>query len=116
MLLDTLTPENLFAGNVFPVVTGKGTITGGNYTRGTVLGEITASKKLTKVDSSKVDGSQTVFAVLAEDTDASLGDKIAPIYLTGEFNEEQLVFGGADTADTHRSNARKVSIFFKTLG
>lgn len=113
-LLDTLTPDNLFAGNVFPVVTDKGTITGGNFARGTVLGQIDASKKLIVVDSTKVDGSKTVYAVLAEDTDASGGDKVAPIYLTGEFNEAHLTFGGTDTAATHRSDARKIGIFLKT--
>lgn len=113
MLLDSFTPDNLFAGNVMPVVTDKGTITAGTYTRGTALGRITATGKLTKVNSASVDGSQTIYGILAEDTDASVTDKVAPVYLTGEFNEGQLVFGGTDTADTHRVEARKLGIFFK---
>lgn len=113
-VLDTFTPDNLFAGNVFPIVTDKGTITGASLVRGTVLGQITVGGKLVAVDSTKADGSQTVYAILAEDTDASGGDKIAPVYLTGEFNEASLTFGGTDTAADHKGDARTLSIFFKT--
>jgi len=112
-VLDTFTPDNLFAGNVFPVVMDKGTITGASLTRGTVLGQVTTGGKLVAVDSTKSDGSQTVYAILAEDADASEADKVVPICLTGEFNEARLIFGGTDTAATHKSNARKVGIFFK---
>lgn len=114
MLTETFSYNNLFAGNVMPVVTDKATITGGTYTAGTVLGRITASGKLKKVDSTAIDGSQTIYAILADDVDASLADAPGAIYLTGEFNESKLIFGGTDTADTHRFEARKIGIFFKT--
>lgn len=114
METETFSYNNLFAGNVMPVVTDKGTITGGTYIAGTAMGRITASGKLVKVDSTALDGSQTIYAILAEDVDASLADKPAAIYLTGEFNESKLVFGGTDTVATHRVDARKLGIFFKT--
>lgn len=109
------TPDNLFGGNVAPVVADKATIVSGAgvLTRGTVLGLVTASGKLTIVDSSKSDGTETPYAVLAEDVDATSADKTCAVYLTGEFNIDKLVFGGSDTAATHKVNARKIGIFFK---
>jgi hypothetical protein len=112
--IGTFTPDNLLAGD-FPRVTGWGNIVSGagKLARGTVLGQITASGKLKLVNSANTDGSKTPYAVLAEDADASSADAAAPLYLTGEFNENHLVFGGSDTVDTHRAALRALSIFAK---
>lgn len=113
------TPDNLFAGTqVQPVVADEVQLQAGNgvLARGTVLGKITASDQAVAVDSVATDGSQTVYAILAEDTDTgdSAGDPVAaPGYFTGEYNELYLMFGGTDTADTHRDDARALGIFFK---
>jgi hypothetical protein len=110
----TYTPDNLLAGD-FPRKTAWGTILSGTapLVRGTVLGKISASGKLKPVDSSKSDGSQAPFAVLAEAADASSADAAAPLFLTGEFDENSLVFGGSDTVATHRAALRSLSIFAK---
>ena len=103
-MTETLTRDNLVAGD-FPMITEELTIlTGNNLKRGTVLGKITASGKFVAVDSSKSDGSQTPFAVLAEDADASSGDKQAA-----------LIFGGTDTSATHKTALRTLSIFAKNV-
>lgn len=113
--LDTLERDNLFAGGVQPVVTDAVTLaSGASYVRGTVLGVVTASGQAKAVDSAAADGSQTPSAILAEDVDATTGEKAAAIYLTGEFNENALVFGGADTANTHRKKLREIGIFLKS--
>ena len=114
-MAEIYTPDNLFAGNVAPVVADIATIVSGAgiLTRGTVLGLVTLSGKLTIVDSSKSDGTQLPYAVLAENVDATSADKDCGVYLTGEFNNDKLVFGGTDTAATHKVNARKIGIFFK---
>lgn len=114
-MAEVFTPDNLFAGNVAPVVADKATIVSGagKLARGTVLGLVSASGKLNIVDSTKSDGTQTPYAVLAEDVDATSADKPCGVYLTGEFNIDKLVFGGTDTATTHKVNARKIGIFFK---
>lgn len=114
-MAETFAFDKLFAGNVMPIVAGAGTVVSGAgaLARGTVLGLITASGKLTPVLSSASDGSKDVYCVLAQDVDATSADKTAEVYFTGEFNETALVFGGSDTADTHRVGARKVGIFFK---
>lgn len=115
MMSEVFIPDNLFAGNVMPVVTEAVTIASGAgvLTRGTVLGRITASGKCVAVNSGNADGSQDPYAVLAHDVDATAADAVASVYLTGEFNEDELSFGGTDTADTHRVACRKIGIFFK---
>lgn len=115
MATETLTYDALYAGNVAKVVRDYATITGGNYTRGTALGMITASGKLTIVDSSKTDGSENIYAILETPiVNASSADVVAEVSYTGEFNTNKLVFGGTDTAATHKVSARKIGLFFKT--
>ena len=57
-----------------------------------------------------------VYAVLAEDCDTTGGAKVAPVYLTGDFNARALhvseAYGHASVADC-KVNARKVGIFIK---
>ena len=111
--------DNLFAGTqVQPVVADEVTIASGQgvLTRGTVLGKLTANNKCVIVDSAvdPADGSEAVYAILAETVDATSTDKKAPAYFTGEYNEAALTFGGTDDADTHRDAARGLGIFFKT--
>lgn len=67
------------------------------------------------VNSANVDGSAAPRAILAADVDASEEDKTAPVYFTGEFNEDALTFGGSDDADTHREALRELGIFLKTI-
>lgn len=103
--------DNLL-GDTFPIQTDTGTIISGqNLTRGAVLGKITASGKLKAVDDAAVDGSQTPYAVLAVDTDASGGDKTAVIYLSGAFNVNALSFGGDDTAADHKDGMRNKCMY-----
>lgn len=59
------------------------TITGGDYTLGTVLGRITTSKKLTLLDPTASDGSQTAVAVLAADCAAATADKTSTVIARG---------------------------------
>ncbi|HYD87119.1 MAG TPA: head decoration protein [Vitreimonas sp.] len=75
---------------------------GANLVAGDALGQITASGKYIKSLSAAVDGSQAIVAVLAEDCDASGGDKSAFVYYTGEFNENKIGFGTGHTAAANR--------------
>lgn len=100
MATETFTYDRMFAGDA-DIITDSGTlITGQNLKRGAVLGKITASGKLTLVNSANTDGSQNPYAILAADTDATIADKICPIFIAGEFNNNGLVFGGTDTQTT----------------
>lgn len=104
--------DNLISGCV--EVTDPATLVSGagNLKRGSVLGKITASGKLTLVNSAGTDdGRRTPYAVLLEDTDATSADKAAPVALAGVFNGAALIFGGSDTLATHRAALRDVGIF-----
>ena len=94
------------------------TITAGN-TPTVIFDEFTVnviagSGSLKKLVSSSVDGSQNIYAILAEEVDATSTAKGA-IYKSGTFNEDALVFGSPDTADTHRAAARDLGIYFKEI-
>lgn len=76
-------PDQLIAGTL-QLVTDTGTITGGVYKRGTVLGMITASGKYTVSVKTATDGSETPAAILVDDVDVSThGDQSGGLYLMG---------------------------------
>lgn len=112
-MTETYTPDRLIAGN-YGIVDGEAVLVSGqNLSRGALLGKITASDKFTLCDSTASDGSENPQGILAEDCDASAADKIAPYYLAGEFNEDAVIFGGTDDADTHRDALRDLNIYLK---
>lgn len=110
----TSAAENLFASQVFPVVSDfiEVSATQGVLKRGALLDK---SGTLCSVDSGKSTISD-VYAVLAEDVDTTSGAKVAPVYLTGEFNEAALSFKTDNEAaiSDFKPSARKVGIFFKS--
>jgi hypothetical protein len=111
----SLDRDNLIVGGIMPIVSDVVTLkSGAAYLRGSVLGIITASSLAVKVDSTKADGSQTAYAILAEDTDATSANTPAVVYMTGEFNSAKLIFGGTDTIANHKKDLRVLSIFAKT--
>lgn len=113
MSRETFTYDNLLAGS-FPAVTGTETLVSGqNLSKGAALGKITASGKMKSLDSTNNDGSENPYAILAEDKDASGGDKTVLVYYTGVFNSGSVTFGGSDTASTHFSAFRDKCIFLK---
>jgi hypothetical protein len=107
--------DNLIAGD-FPRVTEEVTVlSGANLVRGTVLGKITSGGQVVAVNSGGTDdGRRAAYAVLAEDVNASAGDKVGVAYLTGEFNVNKLIFGGSDDIDDHRATLRGLCIFAKS--
>ncbi len=108
--------DNLFVtGSGYPVVVDYVTVaSGNNFTRGTVVGLVTASGKAVAVDSSKSTGEEAPYAILCNDTDASAADVVVPVYLTGEYNGAALTFGGTDTVAKHKVALRKLGIFVKS--
>ena len=108
----TTTVDNLFAASqIMPVVADSMMVktSQGVLKRGALLDK---DGTLCKVDSGKTTIS-AVYAVLAEDVDT--GDKVAAVYLTGEFNEDALSFNAENSAAVadFKPSARQVSIFFK---
>lgn len=86
-------------------------LSGQNLKRGALLGKITASGKYTLSLSASSDGSQTATAVLAEDCDASGGDKLAVVYLRGRFDAGAMTFGTGQTVANTREPLRDYGIF-----
>ncbi len=109
--VETLTRDNFFAAlQNMPVVTGTLTVASGEgaLKRGALLMvDGTLCGKTAKTDE--------VYAVLAEDIDATSDSVVAIVYFTGEFNEDALSFSDAQSAtiDDFRASARKVGLFFK---
>lgn len=102
----SLQPDRLVAGDMELIARKITLISGQNLLRGAVLGKITASGKYNLSLSAASDGSQTPDLILAEDCDASGGDKPAIAYATGIFAQEALNIGTAHTADSIREGLR----------
>lgn len=92
------TPDALVAGNAHLLVSRRITLASGqNLTRGAVLGQITASGKYVLSLSAAADGSEIPDLILAEDTDATAGDKATIAYERGDFNTHGLTLGAGHT-------------------
>ena len=105
-------PDQLIAGTL-QLVTDSGTITGGSFKRGTVLGMITASGKYTKSVKTAADGSQNPVAILVDNVDASTADQNGGLYLMGEFNQNRIIFDNSWTVPGLKAALRPLSIFLK---
>lgn len=112
----TFTPDNTLGGS-FPIVTETVTLLAGRvYKKNTLLGKITASKKLTISLSAASDGSEVPDVILAEDVDATESDKIGVVYKSVEINKNSVVVGAGHTIDSVKDILRGKSIFLKEVG
>lgn len=115
MLVDTYTPDNLIAGETSLVTEAVTVASSAALTRGAVLGKITTGGKFILSASAAADGSQTPYAILAEDCDASGGDVTSvAVYVKGEFNQNALSFGTGHDASTVKAPLRDAGIYIKT--
>ncbi len=64
--------------------------------------------------SASVDGSAVPAAILADYSDASGGDVVAPIYIMGEFNGAALTLGSGITLAAAKAALRPIGIHIKT--
>lgn len=99
------TPDNLFAGTqIMPVVADSLTVAkAGLLVRGSLLTQAGALAT----------AAADVYAVLAEDVDTTDAAKDAPVFLTGEFNEDALKVGDGVAVADCKVAARKLGIFIK---
>lgn len=94
----SLSHDKLIAGNAHLLVSRKVTIMSGqNVVRGAVLGKDGDGKYLLSLSAAS-DGSQTPDLILAEDCNASAGDKTAIAYARGDFAIQALTIGTGHTA------------------
>lgn len=123
---ETLTRDNLFAAlQLMPVVTGTWQIqpNQGVLKRGTLISEAGKKCAKTAAEEGEPDGEGTpetvddVYCILADDIDTGTGGAVtAPVYFTGEFNQDALIYDTANSAKPRdfMVSARKVGIFFRT--
>jgi len=106
--------DNLFGGDSESWAEKETLVSGQTLLRGAVLGRITTGGKMTLALSASSDGSQTPVAVLAEDCDASGGDKECMVYKAGCFNESALTLGTGITLDKATRHAlRGLDIYIR---
>lgn len=116
--IETNTYDNLIAGS-FPISTDRETLLSGeNLTRGALLGKISSTGanqgKLKQCDSTSSDGSETPYAILMEDSDASTGDLVVDVYKTGTFNGAAIGLATGDTIDDFKDTLRDLGIIIVT--
>ena len=123
-MTDTYTPKPLAAG-----VTSQGTFTpdelvikpgtgrvrtyaqgGGVIQRGTVLGKITATGKLTTSVAAANDGSQVPYAIAAETVDTTAADANGVAYFSGFYAANHLIYGAGHSYATVFDPLRQVDI------
>lgn len=101
--------EELFAGSgevrTMPVVFASGA----DIAKHSVVGRVTASGKFVLCDLTAVDGSQTPVGIAAESAGAATADANGSIYVSGDFNIEQLVWDTSFDTDL-----KKIAAFDRT--
>ncbi|MDQ3233364.1 MAG: head decoration protein [Pseudobdellovibrionaceae bacterium] len=112
-------PQDLIAGD-FPLQSETIVLESGQtLKRGTLLGKKTAggkyviSAKLTADDKPIADGSEVPYRILAEDVDASSGDKLTIAYHTGSFYQGGITLGKGHTVATVKPVLEPISIYIK---
>lgn len=104
-------PDNLIAGNHDELVGEKITLLSGqNLVRGAVIGKVTASEKYKISLADDTIGSETPDLILAEDCDASAGDKQALAYSRGDFIAQALTIGTGHTIASIKEGLRVKNI------
>lgn len=107
----TYKPDLLIGGD-HPIRTlGVTVVSGQNLTRGALVGKITTGGKVTLSLSASSDGSQVPYGILGEDIDATGGDKVSFVYVSGDFNSLAMTFGTGHTAASVRDGLRDKSIY-----
>ncbi|MCE5200555.1 head decoration protein [bacterium] len=108
-------PDNLIASYSDVIAVEGIVLTGeGILPRGAVLGKITVGGKYALVNTAGTDdGRRTAAVVLAEDVDATNDDVVCSVYIRGEFNDNALLFGGTDTAATHKATLQGLGIVLR---
>lgn len=112
---DTYGTDQLIVGLTQLVSETLTLISGQNLLRGSVVGRITASGKVTLSLNASSDGSQVPYGILADDFNASTGDMLCGVFVKGEFNQTRVIFGTGQTlANTHDA-LRDAGIYLKPV-
>ena len=110
----SFTPDNLIAGD-FPIITESAILQQGQIlSRGALLGK--KSKTGNTLVLSDIDGRgryEELYGILAADCDASEKDMGCIVYLSGEFNQDAVIFGQGITPEKIKDELRKFGIYLR---
>lgn len=114
MKTETMTYDNIFAGNVMPVVTEAGTVAQNQTIEALAIVELDDNGNVVApgetVDESKA------YAIAAEAVATEVGEtKPIVLYMTGEFNENKIVLPEGKTLANYKPTLRKIGIFLKPV-
>lgn len=107
-------PDRLIAGLTQLVSETLPLLMGQSLLRGALLGQVTATKKLTLSTSAATDGSQVPYGILADDADSTPNDVLCGVYVKGEFNQNAIIFGAGQTPVNTHDALRDAGIYLKT--
>ena len=111
---ESTTYDNLIVGDQRRTVNVPATIKQGQViVRGQLLGKITASGKLTEAVAGHNDGTQTPYAIAAENVDATTGDVLTTVYTEGEFNADAVVYSYTSTKADWKAAAQATGIYLR---
>ncbi len=114
MLRETFEYDNIFAGNVMPVVTESVEVAESQTIAKYSIVELDASGKVVfpagEIDVNKVYGITTE-AIVTEAGE----NKPVVLFMTGEFNERKIVVPEGKTIAEYKPALRKLGIFLKTI-
>ncbi len=99
----------------FPIVTDQIVIAKDQtFERYAAIGKITVGGQGAQVDDGATDGSENLYAIAAEAVTTGVGEtKTITVYLTGQFNENEISFASGTVA-AYKAAARALSIFFES--
>lgn len=111
--------DKLLGGIVQPIVAKPAILTGaGVHKRGTVLALVSVTNGIETLTPLASGGAGTLgepYAVLAEKELTLTAEGVpGPVYFTGEFAAEYLIFQGSDTVDTFAAAMRDKGMIVKT--
>ena len=110
---ETFEYDNLIAGSQKPIVQRPGTVAAGqSWSRGTLVGLLTASGKWQLVDYD-AKASFVDFGIAVEAMDTTEGEGATTIYVEGEFNENAVLIGYSDDADDWRNTLADHGIYLR---
>ena len=112
MTIGKMQPDNLIAGN-YPIVVVPVSVFGADATelkRGDVVALVGGAAVLVDSQSASDEG-KLPCGIMCEDVSTEADEqKVATMYVKGEFNIRAMRFGGDDTADTHRRRMTEIGI------
>ncbi|MBA4510217.1 hypothetical protein H1057_19625 [Clostridium sporogenes] len=112
MVSEIFTPENIFAGNVMPVVTEAALVDVKQTIKKLSIVEKNPTGKIVAPGDTIEAGN--AYGIAAEEVTTGEGEtKSIVLYMTGEFNASSIVFPDGKTVEDYRTPLRKLGIFLK---